>query len=489
MTYKPSDIRENGIRVLRSSNINEDRFILKDDDIFVSKQSVNIDFVKENDILITAANGSSKLVGKHAILSNIANNSTVHGGFMLIASTTEPHFINAYMGASWYKKFINLYVAGGNGAIGNLNKNDLDNQEILIPSEYEQKKIGLYFSQLDNLITLHQRKGQVYKYFFTIVWEQRKLMELAIINPKEELPNEFEYVDLESVVGTKMLFHRTEKKATAPSRAQRLASTGDLFYQTVRPYQKNNYLFEKSDKYYVFSTGYAQLRPFIDGYFLLSLVQNEWFVKTVLENCTGTSYPAINSSDLAEIRVFYSKDRYEQYQIGVYFRNLDRLITLHQWKCNAYEKNRVIAKKQRKLEIILINLQKYTFLRVILVYKQWIIICIYYENILLRFYVVINVKVIFLFIIIFENIAIIYKLSCVFSIYYSHLFLFMYEINIIAMRVLILQNILFRKFTMNQVAVIKYLFTCVWFIIYYSKKYIKITFVFIEIIILVTKER
>lgn len=69
-------------------------------------------------------------------------------------------------------------------------------------------------------------------------WEQRKLMELAIINPKEELPNEFEYVDLESVVGTKMLFHRTEKKATAPSRAQRLASTGDLFYQTVRPYQK-----------------------------------------------------------------------------------------------------------------------------------------------------------------------------------------------------------------------------------------------------------
>ena len=158
LTYKPSDIRENGIRVLRSSNINEDRFILKDDDIFVSKQSVNIDFVKENDILITAANGSSKLVGKHAILSNIANNSTVHGGFMLIASTTEPHFINAYMGASWYKKFINLYVAGGNGAIGNLNKNDLGNQEILIPSEYEQKKIGLYFSQLDNLITLHQRK-------------------------------------------------------------------------------------------------------------------------------------------------------------------------------------------------------------------------------------------------------------------------------------------------------------------------------------------
>ena len=109
---------------------------------------------------------------------------------------------------------------------------------------------------------------------FADPWEQRKLGELAVFNPKEDLPDAFEYVDLESVVGTEMLSHRTEEKATAPSRAQRLAHTGDLFYQTVRPYQKNNYLFEKPDKHYVFSTGYAQLRPFIDGYFLLSLVQH-----------------------------------------------------------------------------------------------------------------------------------------------------------------------------------------------------------------------
>ena len=167
---------------------------------------------------------------------------------------------------------------------------------------------------------------------FTEAWEQRKLGELAVFNPKDEIPDVFEYVDLESVVGTEMLSHRTEEKATAPSRAQRLAHTGDLFYQTVRPYQKNNYLFEKTDKHYVFSTGYAQLRPFIDGYFLLSLVQNGQFVKTVLDNCTGTSYPAINANDLAEIEVFSPKDEQEDHQIGTYFRNLDNLITLHQCK-------------------------------------------------------------------------------------------------------------------------------------------------------------
>lgn len=173
---------------------------------------------------------------------------------------------------------------------------------------------------------------------FTDDWKQRKLGELAFFNPKEEIPDVFEYVDLESVVGIEMLSHRTEEKATAPSRAQRLAHTGDLFYQTVRPYQKNNYLFEKSEKHYVFSTGYAQLRPLVDGYFLLSLVQNGQFVKTVLDNCTGTSYTAINANDLAEIEVFYSKDEHEHHQIGEYFRHLDNLITLHQQKLTLLTK-------------------------------------------------------------------------------------------------------------------------------------------------------
>ena len=163
-------------------------------------------------------------------------------------------------------------------------------------------------------------------------WEQRKLGELALFNPKDELPQTFEYVDLESVVGTEMLSHRTEVKSSAPSRAQRLAHTGDLFYQTVRPYQKNNYLYEKPDNNYVFSTGYAQMRPYVDGYFLLSLVQSERFVKVVLDNCTGTSYPAINANDLAEIEVAAPSDESEAQKIGTIFRSIDNLITLHQRK-------------------------------------------------------------------------------------------------------------------------------------------------------------
>lgn len=175
---------------------------------------------------------------------------------------------------------------------------------------------------------------------FNNAWEQRKLGELAEFNPKAELPLVFEYVDLESVVGTEMIAHREEKKGTAPSRAQRLARMGDLFYQTVRPYQRNNYLFEKPDKHYVFSTGYAQMRPYYNGYFLMCLVQNDNFVKKVLDNCTGTSYPAISSTDLANIEVKFPTNVVEQEQIGEYFKQLDHLITLHQRELELIKKEK-----------------------------------------------------------------------------------------------------------------------------------------------------
>lgn len=167
---------------------------------------------------------------------------------------------------------------------------------------------------------------------FTDDWEQRELSEVAEFNPKSLIPNEFEYVDLESVVGTVMVSHRTERKESAPSRAQRLAKKGDVFYQTVRPYQKNNYLFDLHCNNYVFSTGYAQLRPIGDSYFLLSRLQEEKFVSKVLDRSTGTSYPAINSNDLAKIEVGIPNSIEEKVKIGKLFKNLDNTIALHQRK-------------------------------------------------------------------------------------------------------------------------------------------------------------
>ena len=252
-------------------------------------------------------------------------------------------YLEHFFKCAYWHSFMNFNGDSGARSDRFSIKNDVFFQmPIPLPHIDEQRKIGELLTCLDHLITLHQREcisftvragGLILtanKKRTTSSWEQRKLGELALFNPKDELPQTFEYVDLESVVGTEMLSHRTEVKSSAPSRAQRLAHTGDLFYQTVRPYQKNNYLFEKPDNNYVFSTGYAQMRPYVDGYFLLSLVQSERFVKVVLDNCTGTSYPAINANDLAEIEVAAPSDESEAQKIGTIFRSIDNLITLHQ---------------------------------------------------------------------------------------------------------------------------------------------------------------
>ena len=226
---------------------------------------------------------------------------------------------------------------------------------IIFPAIEEQKRISAFLEFFGRYITLHQRKlehlklkkksllqklfpkeGEVYPELrfpgFTYPWEQRKLGEIASINPRTELPNSFKYVDLESVIGTNLIGCKKIEKENAPSRAQRLASFGDIFYQTVRPYQRNNYLFEKDDDDVVFSTGYAQLRSELDSYFLFTLIQTDSFVRKVLDNCTGTSYPAINSSELGKILISVPQDKLESHQIGTVFRVLDNVITLHQRK-------------------------------------------------------------------------------------------------------------------------------------------------------------
>lgn len=314
----------------------------------------NLKFSKGKEVLIPRV-GEDPMDYNHCTWLSMPN---IAIGEMISVFNTEndPLFTATMFNATLQNEFA-CRVEGG--SVTNLYFEKLKNIEVSFPKIDEQKKIGKYFDSLDNRITLHQRKLEKLKNFkkamlekmfpkngkktpeirfqgFTDDWEQRKLKELVEFNPSEELPDEFEYVDLESVVGTEMISHRHENKATAPSRAQRVAHQGDLFYQTVRPYQKNNYLFDKPDNDYVFSTGYAQMRPYIDGHFLLDLVQTERFVKIVLDNCTGTSYPAINANDLSSIKITYPQCRNEQQTIGVFLASIDNLITLHQRKLEFY---------------------------------------------------------------------------------------------------------------------------------------------------------
>lgn len=164
-----------------------------------------------------------------------------------------------------------------------------------------------------------------------------KLSKIATFNPKSSLPENFKYIDLESVLGTELVSYREETRESAPSRAQRVAQKGDVFFQTVRPYQKNNYLFDLNEDNYVFSTGYAQLRPKVDSAFLLARLQEEGFVNKVIERCTGTSYPAINSKDLSRISITIPEHFEEQSAIGSLFRTLDDLLSSYKDNLTNYQ--------------------------------------------------------------------------------------------------------------------------------------------------------
>ncbi len=127
----------------------------------------------------------------------------------------------------------------------------------------------------------------------------------------------------------------TVRKADAPSRAQRLLVENDVLFQTVRPYQKNNYLFtvEKSLPT-VASTGYAQLRTLNNAYFLYQLINSQTFIDNVLVRCTGSSYPAINSNDMKEIEISFPTIT-EQGKIADFLSRIDIRIERQQKMIDA----------------------------------------------------------------------------------------------------------------------------------------------------------
>lgn len=162
----------------------------------------------------------------------------------------------------------------------------------------------------------------------TEAWAEKPLKEAALINPANSgLPESFVYIDLESVDAGELKKKARVSRIGAPSRAQRLLERGDIIYQVVRPYQRNNLLCEFADEDdYVASTGYAQLRARGSNRFLYQSVHTDSFVGKVMAKCTGSNYPAINSSDLAEIELPLPPTYLEQQKIADCLSSVDELI-------------------------------------------------------------------------------------------------------------------------------------------------------------------
>ena len=190
--------------------------------------------------------------------------------------------------------------------------------KIRLPSISEQNKIANLLTLISSRIVAQRKlvellkkhkRGLLDRIFErskqTEKWKKYRLDQIAKINPSSEsLPCEFFYIDLESVSDGVWHNKKVVKKESAPSRAQRIIQKNDILFQMVRPYQQNNlHITSSYDKPIVASTGYAQIRTSQNPSFIYWLLHSRTFLRKVLLRCTGSSYPAINSSDLKEIYV------------------------------------------------------------------------------------------------------------------------------------------------------------------------------------------
>lgn len=178
-------------------------------------------------------------------------------------------------------------------------------------------------------------------------WEEKTLGEVAEINPAsaESLPEVFYYMDLGSIDSGIWIEKRLINKKSAPSRAQRIAQQDDVFFQSVRPLNKDHYHYtKKADKSVVASTGFIQLRMKNESNaFLYQLLYEDNFNKEVKKYMTGSNYPAINTTSLSKIKVMIPCME-EQQKIGSFLAEIDKEIEIQKEFIKTYAegKNRMI---------------------------------------------------------------------------------------------------------------------------------------------------
>ena len=231
-----------------------------------------------------------------------------------------------------------------------LNSDNIKNAEVKIPTTAEQIKIGGYFQQLDNLITLHQRQSfshstpdislsvQLIHPFYTSSWEQRKAIDIADYSKgngysKGDLTDAGTPIILYGRLYTKYQFAISEVDTFAFPRNGAVYSQGNEVIvpasgETAEDIARASAV-EKSGV--LLGGDLNILRPFdfINPLFLALAISNGEPQKELAKKAQGKSVVHIHNTDIQEVTIAYPS-RTEQDRIVSVFRQLDNLITLHQ---------------------------------------------------------------------------------------------------------------------------------------------------------------
>ena len=261
---------------------------------------------------------------------------------------TDPNYLVTYYETDCWHKGVQMIAAEGarNHGLLNIAPNDFFDTVLALPSsQEEQRRIGSLFANLDNLITLHQRKydklcavkkSMLDKMFpkpgetepeirfagFTDPWEQRKLGDVTKIKTGDS--------DLQDAVpnGLYPFFVRSDKV----ERSNRYLFDGEAIL--VPGEGRLGEIFHYINGKFDYHQRVYKISDFVDvdaKFVMYSMMYG--FKKHALENTAKATVDSIRLPTLTEFK-FRVPCRDEQYQINVFFSRLDNLITLHQRKLN-----------------------------------------------------------------------------------------------------------------------------------------------------------
>ena len=328
--------------------------------------------------------GEYALIGRQGALCGNMNYSVGKAYFTEHAVVVKADENNDTRFLYYMLDTMNLGQYSDQSAQPGLAVNKLVKLENQFPMKEEQQRIGWYFSNIDHLITLHQRKCEetksLKKYMlqkmfpengncvpkirfsgFADAWEQRKLKDYLEVSREKNKTESYGKEDVLSVSGEHGIVNQIEFQGRSFAGVSvanyGVVEAGDVVY-TKSPLKSNPYGIIKTNKGKtgIVSTLYAVYKPrmntnseFVQIYFELDSRMNSYMHPLV--NKGAKNDMKVSDENALKGPVAFPELE-EQNAITQYFDKLDRLITLHQRKCYRFIDIALDAWEQRKLSDI-----------------------------------------------------------------------------------------------------------------------------------------
>ena len=253
-----------------------------------------------------------------------------------------------------YKKLQSELNAVQGTSIKGITKDELLAKNIMVPRYAEQQQIGAFFKQLDNLITLHQRKCAnlcspsqvVFSLLFatsTFSWEQRKLGDIAdIVGGGTPSTGNQSYWDGDidwyapAEIADQIYANSSQKKITGlgyENSSAKMLPPGTVLFTSRAGIGKTAILTRKGCT----NQGFQSIVPHrgeLDSYFIFSRTGE---LKRYGELVgAGSTFVEVSGKQMAVMELMMPPTMREQQTIGGFFQQLDHLITLHQRECISF---------------------------------------------------------------------------------------------------------------------------------------------------------